>query len=99
MTRPQAKIVMEVGRWRLLHDRNGWTVKDNNGHTRWPSSLAAALKLMYENMITDNRFADDTQNGLKALRDAIVKANQSFEGLLTPEKVDEINEILREGGR
>ena len=49
--------------------------------------------------IADNRFSADTQNDVKALRDAILVANQAFENLLTPPKVAEIAEILRGGGQ
>lgn len=95
MTRPKPKKVLQVGRWQLLHDKNGWTIKNDNGDTRWPSSLASALQCIYESVIADNRFADETQDDLKALRDAIISANDAFESLLTSQKVNEIAEILR----
>jgi len=49
-------------------------------------------------VVVDNRFAQETKDSLKALRDAIVAANKAFEALLTPKKVAELNEIVK-GGR
>ncbi len=99
MSRPKPKLMMQVGRWQLLKDNQGWIVRDDNGHTCWPSSLAAAIHIMYENVIADNRFNDKKQNGIDAMRRAIIAANNAFNGLLTAEKIAELNEIMREGRR
>jgi len=93
--RPEARPLLQVGRWTLARDAHGWIVRDGNGTVCWPSSLAAALTTLYENVIVDNRFSEDTQNDIEALRDAIISANDAFESLLTPPKVAEIAEILR----
>lgn len=95
MSRPKAKKLLQIGRWRLLRDKNGWLVKNDSGDTRWPSSLEAALKCLYEQIIVDARFSTDTQDSMKSLRDAIVQANRAFESLLSPPKVDEIEKILQ----
>ncbi|MDD3492007.1 MAG: hypothetical protein PHU95_01185 [Candidatus Thermoplasmatota archaeon] len=97
--RPEARPLLQVGRWTLARDAHGWIVRDGNGTVCWPSSLAAALTTLYENVIVDNRFAQDTQDSLKALRDAILATNQAFEGLLTPPKVAELRQILQDGQR
>ena len=98
MTRPEVRPLLQVGRWTLARDAHGWIVRDGNGNVSWPSSLVAALEALYENIVVDNRFAQDTKNDVEALRNAILAANQAFENLLTPPKVAEIAEILRGGG-
>jgi len=95
MSRPKEKLLLEVGRWQLCKDAHGWVVKDGNGNVCWPGSLAVALATIYENVVVDSRFAQDTQDDIKALRDAILQANKAFEDLLTPPKVAELNQILR----
>lgn len=96
MTRPSSRLVLSVGRWELHHSSQGWIIKDSTGdNTCWPSSLQAALSTLYEYVICDNRFSIETQNDMRALRNAIVAANEMFDELLTSEKITELNEILR----